>query len=110
MVSVNQLMCSLLVAWFGAGWATRMKSETLYRVIAILLVVIAVVLVFGHQPGGDGHAAFSGSTQIITGIAAGFVIGVVASFLGVAGGELLIPRSSCSLASTSSSPGVFRWQ
>ena len=29
--------------------------------------------------------------QIVTGIAAGFVIGVVASLLGVAGGELLIP-------------------
>ena len=32
-----------------------------------------------------------GAWQIIGGIAAGFLIGVVASLLGVAGGELLIP-------------------
>jgi uncharacterized membrane protein YfcA len=34
---------------------------------------------------------FVGPVQIVAGIAAGFVIGVVASLLGVAGGELLIP-------------------
>lgn len=33
----------------GAGWATRLKSETLYRVIAIMLVLIAMVLVVGHD-------------------------------------------------------------
>lgn len=90
-VIVNLLAGSLLGAWFGAGWAMRLKSETLYRVIAVLLVAIAVVLALGHQPGGEGHPAFSGPAQIIAGIAAGFVIGVVASLLGVAGGELLIP-------------------
>lgn len=90
-VIVNLLAGSLLGAWVGAGWATRLKSETLYRVIAVLLLMIAVVLVLGHQPGGDGRPAFSGLAQIIAGIAAGFVIGVVASLLGVAGGELLIP-------------------
>lgn len=90
-VIVNLLAGSLLGAWVGAGWATRLKSETLYGVIAVLLLGIAVVLVLGHQPDGDGHAAFSGLAQIIAGIAAGLVIGIVASLLGVAGGELLIP-------------------
>jgi len=89
-IIVNLLAGSLLGAWVGAGWATRLKSETLYRVIAVLLVAIAAVLVLGHQPGG-GHPAFSGPVQVIAGIVAGFVIGVVASLLGVAGGELLIP-------------------
>ncbi len=37
----NLLGGSLLGAWFGAGWATRLKSETLYKVIAVLLVGIA---------------------------------------------------------------------
>ena len=37
-VIVNLLAGSLLGAWFGAGWATRLRSETLYRVIAVLLV------------------------------------------------------------------------
>jgi uncharacterized membrane protein YfcA len=47
-IIVNLLASSLLGAWFGAGWATRFASQTLYRVIAVLLGVIAVVLVLGH--------------------------------------------------------------
>ena len=74
----------------GAGWATRLKSETLYRVIAVLLVTIAGVLVFGHDASA-GQPLLVGSAQLVVGIAAGFVIGVVASLLGAAGGELLIP-------------------
>ena len=36
-VIVNLLAGSLLGAWFGAGWATKLASRTLYRVIAIML-------------------------------------------------------------------------
>lgn len=90
-VIVNLLAGSLAGAWFGAGWATRLKSETLYRIIAVLLVMIAVVLVFGHDPQGGGHPLLGGTAQIVAGVVAGVVIGVVASLLGVAGGELLIP-------------------
>jgi uncharacterized membrane protein YfcA len=90
-VVVNLLAGSLAGAWLGAGWATRLKSEHLYRVISILLLVIAIILLFGHDGTGQGHPAFSGPFQIIAGIAAGLAIGVVASLLGVAGGELLIP-------------------
>lgn len=89
-VIVNLLAGSLLGAWFGAGWATRLASQTLYRVIAVLLVVIAVILVIGHGVSASG-AMLTGPAQIVTGIAAGLVIGVVAALLGVAGGELLIP-------------------
>jgi uncharacterized membrane protein YfcA len=35
---------SMLGAWLGATWATRMASATLYRVIAGLLVLIAAAL------------------------------------------------------------------
>ncbi|WP_262029242.1 sulfite exporter TauE/SafE family protein [Microvirga sp. Mcv34] len=89
-IVINLLAGSLLGAWVGAGWATRLKSETLYRVIAVLLVVIAGVLVFGHHATA-GQPLLTGWAQFVAGIAAGFVIGVVASLLGVAGGELLIP-------------------
>jgi uncharacterized membrane protein YfcA len=44
----NLLAGSLVGAWFGAAWATKLKSATLYRVIALLLVAIAAVLVLGH--------------------------------------------------------------
>ncbi|PZQ86956.1 MAG: permease [Leifsonia xyli] len=89
-IILNLLAGSLLGAWLGAGWATRLRSETLYKVIAVLLVLIAIVLLFGHDATA-GSPPFSGAALVIAGIAAGFVIGVVASLLGVAGGELLIP-------------------
>lgn len=90
MIVVNLLAGSLLGAWFGAGWATRLKSETLYKVIAIMLVLIAIVLVLGHDA-TRGQPLLTGAAQLIAGVVAGFVIGIVASLLGVAGGELLIP-------------------
>lgn len=87
---VNLLAGSLLGAWFGAGWATRLSHKELYRIIAILLVVIAIALVFGHNA-TNAPPALTGVTLALTGVVAGFAIGVVASLLGVAGGELLIP-------------------
>ncbi|RVK65789.1 sulfite exporter TauE/SafE family protein [Sinorhizobium meliloti] len=89
-VVVNLLAGSLLGAWFGAGWAVRLKSDTLYKVISIMLVVIAAVLVLGHEASA-GQPLLVGTVQVVAGIVAGFAIGVVASLLGVAGGELLIP-------------------
>lgn len=90
-VILNLLAGSLVGSWLGAGWATRLRSTTLQRVIAVLLVVIAAVLLLGHDTAGVGAAALDGTTLALAGAAAGFAIGVVASFLGVAGGELLIP-------------------
>ncbi|MCG5480876.1 sulfite exporter TauE/SafE family protein [Sinorhizobium alkalisoli] len=89
-IIVNLLAGSLPGAWLGAGWATRLRSETLYKVIAILLFIIAGVLGFGYDISA-GAALVAGATQIVAGVVAGLVIGIVASLLGVAGGELLIP-------------------
>jgi uncharacterized protein len=90
-VIMNLLGGSLFGAWFGAGWAIRLKSVSLYKTIAALLVMIAVVLVFGHEVVGTGQQLLTGNAQFAAGIIAGFGIGLVASLLGVAGGELLIP-------------------
>jgi uncharacterized membrane protein YfcA len=89
-VIVNLLAGSLFGAWFGAGWATRLASQTLYRVIAVLLLGTAIVLVIGHDTADTG-AMLAGTSQMVAGVAAGFLIGIVAALLGVAGGELLIP-------------------
>lgn len=89
-IILNLLAGSLLGAWLGAGWATKLSSRNLYRVIAVLLVVIAGVLMIGHDPETTG-ALFTGTMQAIAGVIAGFAIGIVAAILGVAGGELLIP-------------------
>lgn len=90
-VIANLLAGSLAGAWLGAGWATRLRSETLYRIIAVLLVAVAIVLLVGHDTSATRSPLLDGPVQIIVGIGAGFLIGVVASLLGVAGGELLIP-------------------
>lgn len=89
-IIANLLAGSLLGAWLGASWVTRLSSKALYRVIAVLLVVIAAVLALGHDQ-ATTEPILTGLAQAVAGVVAGFCIGVVASVLGVAGGELLIP-------------------
>jgi uncharacterized membrane protein YfcA len=89
-VVVNLLAGSLVGAWLGASWATRMATATLYRVLAVLLVLIALVFTaerLGTLPALD----LAEPVQLVAGVVAGFGIGVVAALMGVAGGELLIP-------------------
>ncbi|GGI17029.1 hypothetical protein GCM10008066_06920 [Oxalicibacterium faecigallinarum] len=74
----------------GASWAVKMKNRTLYQTLAVMLVLIALVLLFGHQA-ATTQPLFKGAALIVAGIIAGFGIGVVAAIMGVAGGELLIP-------------------
>lgn len=86
----NLLAGSLVGAWLGASAATRMRTPTLCRVLAVLLVVIAAVLVATHL-GTAGELGLSGPVQIAAGVVAGLLIGMAAAVMGVAGGELLIP-------------------
>jgi uncharacterized protein len=55
-----------------------------------MLVLMAIVLIMGHDA-TVGSTLLTGAAQAAAGAVAGFIIGVVASLLGVAGGELLIP-------------------
>jgi uncharacterized membrane protein YfcA len=92
-VILNLLSGSLIGAWVSAGWATRLQAATLYKVIAVLLLAIALILIVGHGGGEDAGRPplLTGWLQVIAGVGAGFVIGSVAALMGVAGGELLIP-------------------
>jgi uncharacterized protein len=90
-VAVNLLAGSVVGAWVGASWATRMRARTLHRVLAALLVLMAAALVLGHLDGAAAALPLRGPLQVVAGVAAGFGIGVVAAVMGVAGGELLIP-------------------
>ncbi|MFC8507847.1 sulfite exporter TauE/SafE family protein [Streptomyces sp. NPDC057411] len=89
-VAVNLLTGSLLGAWAGASWAVRMRSATLYRVLAALMALMAAALVLAHTT-TLGSLDLPPAARIPVGVAAGFGIGVVAAIMGVAGGELLIP-------------------
>ncbi|WP_329314425.1 sulfite exporter TauE/SafE family protein [Streptomyces sp. NBC_01262] len=89
-VAVNLLAGSLIGAWAGASWAIRMRSTTLYKVLAALMVLMAAALLATHLA-TVGMLALPLWAQVPCGVVAGFGIGVVAAIMGVAGGELLIP-------------------
>ena len=84
-ILANLLAGSLVGAWVGAGVATRLDSRTLRRVIAVLLVGIACVLLFAHSPSLPVGSRTLGLAQAIAGVVFGFLIGLVASILGIAG-------------------------
>ncbi len=88
--NLNMLAGTLVGAWLGAGWATRLASKTLFRVIAVLLVLIAGALAFGHGATAS-TPLLAGAAQMAAGVVAGLGIGIAAALLGVAGGEPLIP-------------------
>ena len=90
-IILNLLSGSIVGAWVGASWALKLKTRTFYLVIAALLLLMAFVLLLGHASGSSGVPAMSGLALTIAGLLTGFGIGLVASLLGVAGGELLIP-------------------
>lgn len=56
-VVLNLLAGSLLGAWLGAGWATRLRTQTLYRVLAVLLLLIAAALLAEHWLPGRGRGS-----------------------------------------------------
>jgi uncharacterized membrane protein YfcA len=89
-VAVNLLAGSVLGAWAGATWAVRLRSSTLSKVLAALMVRMAAALVVTHTT-TLGALALPSWAQVPCGVMAGFGIGVVAAIMGVAGGELLIP-------------------
>lgn len=89
-IAANLLAGSLIGAWAGASWAVRMRSATLYKVLAILMAGMAAGLVVTHTT-AVGSLDLPVPAQLAAGVAAGFGIGVVAAIMGVAGGELLIP-------------------
>lgn len=91
-IAVNLLAGTLAGAWLGADLATRLRAATLYRVIAVLLLAVSAVLALGHDPSAPPAAQLAhGSALIVLGLVAGVLIGGIASLLGVAGGEFLIP-------------------
>jgi uncharacterized membrane protein YfcA len=89
-VAINLLAGSLLGAWAGAAWAVRMRSSTLYKVLAALMVLMAAALLATHMS-TLGTLELPLWAQVPLGVVAGFGIGAVAAIMGVAGGELLIP-------------------
>jgi uncharacterized membrane protein YfcA len=70
-IVLNLLAGSLLGAWLGAEWATRLGGCHLHQALAVLLVLIAVVLLFGHGA-TTGAPLLNGTWQMLAGVGAGF--------------------------------------
>jgi uncharacterized protein len=80
-------------AWFAARLLSRVTDHRLEHAIAILLMAIGLLLI-GERLLPAGLPALVPAEpgwQMIAGIALGLSIGTASTFLGVAGGELLIP-------------------
>jgi len=91
-IIICMLLGSVVGAWFGAGIAIKLQSGLLYKVIAFLLLFIALVLLLEHYISIGHNPLFEEKIfNSIAGVLIGAIIGVIASILGVAGGELYIP-------------------
>ena len=80
-------------AWFAARLLAHVSDHRLERAIAVLLMSIGLLLI-GERFLPVGLPALipsEASMQVIVGIVLGLCIGTASTFLGVAGGELLIP-------------------
>lgn len=84
---------SMAGAYSAPGLLRRMSDHQLERLLALLLITIAVILlVEAFVPLVPlGLLAPTGAGGFLAGAALGIGVGIVASALGVAGGELLIP-------------------
>jgi uncharacterized membrane protein YfcA len=83
----------ITAAWFAARLLSHASDHRLERAIAILLMAIGLLLI-GERflPAGlPALVPADAGAQIAAGIALGLCIGTASTFLGVAGGELLIP-------------------
>lgn len=92
-VILNLLAGSLVGAWLGAHHASRMPARWLNRCILVLLLALGLGMLLGHDLGEQAARELAVLTPglLLAGLLAGLGIGLVAAFLGVAGGELIIP-------------------
>jgi len=92
LIIVNILIGSLAGAYYGANYACNMKQEVLNKTILVLLIVLAMSMLFGHSYLIAGKPLFESDVLLfVAGVFAGFLIGIIAAVLGVAGGEFIIP-------------------
>ena len=90
-IIINILVGSLIGAYLGVNYASRVNETVLNKIIVIFLVVISLILMSHEFIFSLGILQLPNTWQIITALLAGIVIGIFSSLLGVAGGELIIP-------------------
>lgn len=93
LILVSMIGGAMLTAFLGAGLTARLSPHALEGWMRFLLTAIGLLLIVeGFFPLSEaGLLGGAGWLQVLVGFAAGCLIGVVSSTLGVAGGELIIP-------------------
>jgi uncharacterized membrane protein YfcA len=83
----------ITAAWFSARLLSRVSDRRLERAIAILLMAIGLLLIAERflPVGLPALVPAEAGWQIVAGVLLGLCVGTASTFLGVAGGELLIP-------------------
>jgi uncharacterized membrane protein YfcA len=90
-IILNILAGSLIGAWLGARFASRINEKALARIVAGFLVIISLVLLSHDWISRLGGLPLAPAARLVAGFGAGLLIGIFSSMLGVAGGELIIP-------------------
>jgi uncharacterized membrane protein YfcA len=90
-IILNILAGSLIGAYIGTHFASRLNEHILTRVVAAFLIFLSFVLISYNFIEGLHSLQISDSLRIFLGFGLGIVIGIFSSMLGVAGGELIIP-------------------
>lgn len=84
----------LVAALVGAGLVAQLSDHRLHQAILVLLVGVGLLLVIEGVVATDvrlGLLPEDSVARFLAGVGLGAVIGTIATLLGVAGGELLIP-------------------
>ncbi|MBN1450747.1 MAG: sulfite exporter TauE/SafE family protein [Anaerolineales bacterium] len=90
-IVLNILSGSLMGAYLGARFASSIDEKLLSRIVAVFLIFLSLALMSHDFIDSLGGLTLSTRWQIGLGLAAGVLIGIFSSMLGVAGGELIIP-------------------
>lgn len=92
-IIINILSGSMIGAWIGAHYATKIRTIVLDKVMMILLISLSIGMILGHGIMEGNHLIVIHNNLVVyaLGVVAGLIIGLVSSILGVAGGELIIP-------------------
>ncbi|MCS7286912.1 MAG: sulfite exporter TauE/SafE family protein [Anaerolineae bacterium] len=90
-IILNVLTGSLLGAYIGVNFATKLNEQILTRVVVAFLLVLSFLLISHAFIASLPGLQLPLSLRILLGFTAGIVIGIFSSMLGVAGGEIIIP-------------------
>lgn len=91
-IILNLLAGSLFGSYLGVHFATKINARMLNRIVLVFLTLLGFVLIFHGLGSSEAKGLeLAPIVRMFLGVAAGVIIGVFSSMLGVAGGELIIP-------------------